>query len=113
MARPVRIELSGALHHVTSRGDRREEIYDDDEDREQFLETLRQVSKGLPFGTEGINNNPSVLLHPFDTMLLIILEAVFCLLSMLASYMVIERCRIQVKRSSGSWKSWPVRIGAI
>jgi hypothetical protein len=27
MARPVKLELPGALYHVTSRGDRREDIY--------------------------------------------------------------------------------------
>ena len=40
MSRPLRIELAGGLYHVTSRGDRREEIYRDDEDREAWLEQL-------------------------------------------------------------------------
>lgn len=43
MARPIRIEFCGALYHVTSRGDRREAIYEDDEDRSRFLEILSQV----------------------------------------------------------------------
>lgn len=43
MARPLRIEFSGALYHVTSRGDRRENIYEDDEDRQSFLTTLAEV----------------------------------------------------------------------
>ena len=43
MTRPVRIEFSGALYHVTSRGDRREAIYEDDADRERFLEILGEV----------------------------------------------------------------------
>ncbi len=43
MARPIRIEFCGALYHVTSRGDRREAIYEDDEDRSRFLEILAQV----------------------------------------------------------------------
>ncbi len=43
MTRPIRIEFSGALYHVTSRGDRREPIYEDDEDRVRFLELLGQV----------------------------------------------------------------------
>ena len=43
MARPLRIEFSGALYHVTSRGDRREAIYEDDKDRERFLEVLAEV----------------------------------------------------------------------
>jgi putative transposase len=33
MSRPLRIEFPGAIYHVTSRGDRREPIYKDDEDR--------------------------------------------------------------------------------
>jgi len=37
MARPLRIELAGGLYHVTSRGDRREDIYRDDEDRCEWL----------------------------------------------------------------------------
>jgi len=43
MARPIRIEFEGALYHVTSRGDRREAIFEDDSDRERFLELLGQV----------------------------------------------------------------------
>lgn len=43
MARPLRIEFAGALYHVTSRGDRREDIYLDDEDREVWLEVLGGV----------------------------------------------------------------------
>jgi len=40
MARPLRIEFPGALYHVTSRGDRREAIFEDDEDRAAFLQIL-------------------------------------------------------------------------
>jgi len=43
MARPIRIEFSGALYHVTARGDRREAIYEHDADRSGFLEVLGQV----------------------------------------------------------------------
>ncbi len=32
MARPLRIEYSGALYHLISRGDRREAIFEDDEE---------------------------------------------------------------------------------
>ena len=32
MSRALRIEYAGALYHVTSRGDRREDIYEDDVD---------------------------------------------------------------------------------
>jgi REP-associated tyrosine transposase len=43
MARPLRLEFAGALYHVTSRGDRREAIYETDGDREQFLSVLSEV----------------------------------------------------------------------
>ncbi len=43
MARPLRIELSGGLYHVTSRGNRREAIYLEDSDRESWLALLGQV----------------------------------------------------------------------
>ena len=43
MARPLRIEFPGALYHVTSRGDRREPIFEDDEDRLKFLGVLAEV----------------------------------------------------------------------
>ena len=33
MVRPLRLEFAGAIYHVTSRGDRREAIYDDHENR--------------------------------------------------------------------------------
>ncbi|MCK5353635.1 MAG: transposase, partial [Methyloprofundus sp.] len=43
MARPLRLEFPNALYHITSRGDRREKIYDDDEDRLIFLDILGKV----------------------------------------------------------------------
>lgn len=43
MARPLRLELAGGLYHVTSRGDRREDIYTDDKDREEWLSLLGRV----------------------------------------------------------------------
>ena len=43
MARPLRIEFAGGLYHVTSRGDRREDIFSGDEDRVAWLEIFRVV----------------------------------------------------------------------
>jgi hypothetical protein len=40
MARPLRIEYSGAIYRVMSRGDRRQDIFRLPEDRVLFLETL-------------------------------------------------------------------------
>lgn len=43
MARPLRIEFEGAVYHVTSRGNARDDIYLADGDREMFLDTLAHV----------------------------------------------------------------------
>ena len=43
MSRPIRIEFPDALYHVTARGDRREDIFEDDHDRRAFLQTLAAV----------------------------------------------------------------------
>ena len=43
MSRPLRIEFPGAVYHVTSRGDRREPICLDDEDRRRQLAILAQA----------------------------------------------------------------------
>ena len=40
MPRPLRIEYAEARYHLMSRGDRRENIFADDEDRKQFLALL-------------------------------------------------------------------------
>ena len=42
MARQLRIEYEGAIYHVMSRGDRREAIFLNDEDRQLFLKTLEK-----------------------------------------------------------------------
>ena len=43
MPRQLRIEYPGAIYHVMSRGDRRENIYLDDVDRQDFLKTLAEA----------------------------------------------------------------------
>ena len=43
MSRPLRLQFSGALYHITSRGDGREPIYLNDRDRSEFLAILSQV----------------------------------------------------------------------
>jgi len=45
MTRPLRIEFPGAVYHVTSRGDRREAIYDDDVDRQAFIDVVALALK--------------------------------------------------------------------
>ena len=45
MARPLRLEFTGALYHVTSRGDGRDDIYLSDDDRFAWLDTFAHVCK--------------------------------------------------------------------
>ncbi len=41
MGRPLRIEYPGALYHITSRGNEKRKIFFDDEDKQKFLEILK------------------------------------------------------------------------
>ena len=43
MARQIRIEYEGAMYHVMARGNRRERIFVDDEDRQIFLKTIGEA----------------------------------------------------------------------
>ena len=43
MPRKLRVEYPGAMYHVMSRGDRCENIYLDDVDRQDFLKTLAEA----------------------------------------------------------------------
>jgi REP element-mobilizing transposase RayT len=43
MSRKLRVEYPGAIYHVMNRGDRREPIFKDDEDRQCFLDTLGEA----------------------------------------------------------------------
>jgi putative transposase len=43
MPRKLRVQYPGAIYHVMNRGDRREPIFEDNQDRRRFLETLGQT----------------------------------------------------------------------
>ena len=45
MLRQLRLEYVDGIYHVMNRGDRREDIFNDDEDRERFLSTLAQACR--------------------------------------------------------------------
>jgi hypothetical protein len=45
LARQLRIQYEGAIYHLMSRGDRREEIFRDDVDRKRFLESLARARR--------------------------------------------------------------------
>lgn len=43
MTRPLRLQFAGAVYHLTSRGNARQRVFLEDEDRELFLNTLSRV----------------------------------------------------------------------
>lgn len=43
MSRPLRLEFAGAIYHLTARGNARLPIFEDDQDREVFLDLLGDV----------------------------------------------------------------------
>jgi len=43
MARPLRLEFTGALYHVTARGNRQEDIFEEDGDRIEFISIFQDV----------------------------------------------------------------------
>ena len=45
MARQLRIQRPGATYHITSRGNRKQRIFDDDRDREHFLELVGEAAR--------------------------------------------------------------------
>jgi len=44
MPRKLRLKYAGAIYHVMNRGDRREDIFLDDEDRCRFVHTFGEVA---------------------------------------------------------------------
>lgn len=61
MARPRRLELAGALYHVSSRGISESSIYERGEDRESFLARLRVDQRRLNVQQVVINSSGTLL----------------------------------------------------
>jgi REP element-mobilizing transposase RayT len=69
MVRPLRLEFAGAVYHVTSRGDRREDIFVDDEDRLAWMAVLALVCErfnGLVRAYGQMSNHYHLLLETPD-----------------------------------------------
>ena len=49
MPRKIRIEYPGAIYHVMSHGDRWEDIYHHNVDRQDFLKTLAEACQNTGF----------------------------------------------------------------
>ncbi len=43
MPRKLRLQYPGAIYHLMNRGDRRDNIFEDDEDRHRFLKSLAEA----------------------------------------------------------------------
>ena len=69
MSRPLRLEFPNALYHVTSREDRREAIFEDDDDRVRLLEILGMVvldHNWLCHGYCLMDNHYHLIIETFD-----------------------------------------------
>lgn len=70
MARPWRIEYPGALYHIISRGNGRQDIFFSDQDRPAFVELLQAISE-----RDAIDLHAHVLMNNHDHLLLTTREA--------------------------------------
>jgi hypothetical protein len=61
MARKLRVQYPGAVYHVMNRGDRREPIYADDQDRLLFLDTLAEACEKTDWQVR--RNSKAAALH--------------------------------------------------
>lgn len=69
MARPLRLEFAGGLYHITSRGDRREAIYSNDDERQLWLDVLGQVCERFNWVIHGycqMTNHYHLLVETLD-----------------------------------------------
>ncbi|MCH7882742.1 MAG: hypothetical protein IIB69_14495 [Proteobacteria bacterium] len=66
MARPIRLEFSGALYHITSHGDRQEDIYETNTDRENYLSILNGVCETYNWVCQAYCLKTQWLLAVFD-----------------------------------------------
>ena len=53
MPRTMRVEYADAIYHVMNRGDRREDIFVDDVDRQDFLKTLAEACQKTGWQVHG------------------------------------------------------------
>jgi len=58
MPRKLRVQYPGAIYHVMNRGDRRDPIFGDDQDRRRFLETLGQTREKTGSQVHASGDNP-------------------------------------------------------
>ncbi|MCT8137699.1 transposase [Anaerobacillus sp. CMMVII] len=69
MARKLRIYFGGATYHITNRGNRREAVFYDDEDRNRYLKILEETRAIYPFILHSyclMSNHIHLLLETID-----------------------------------------------
>ncbi|WP_084681013.1 transposase [Desulfospira joergensenii] len=69
MARPLRIEYPGAVYHITARGNARDRIFLEDEDRDRFLEILSDTLQRYNWLCHGLclmDNHYHLLIETID-----------------------------------------------
>ncbi len=54
MARPIRVEYTNAVYHVTAQGNERKANYRDDADRQRFLETIEETVERFGLAIESL-----------------------------------------------------------
>jgi len=67
MGRPLRLEFSGALYHVTSRGNERKAIFRDEQDFAIFMDVLASVCDRFNWVIHAyclMHNHYHVLMNP-------------------------------------------------
>lgn len=105
MARPLRIEFPGAIYLVTSRGDRREPIVLDDDDREDLLIVLGQALHRVDDGvyTQRFNRRHSKVGHLFQGRYKAILVDRDAYLLEVCRYVELNRVRANLVEHPAQW----------
>ena len=84
MARPLRLHVPGMLHHVISRGNARQIIFEDDQDYERYLDLLGRACRRFRvrcFAYCLIRNHLHLLLQPSEipiSRMMQVLNSVYC-----------------------------------
>jgi putative transposase len=115
MSRPLRLEYAGAIYHVTSRGNRREEIYLDDGDRQKWLDLLSQGMRQLNgVYTQKVNRRHGRVGHVFQGRFKAILVEKNSYLMELSRYIVLNPVRVRRVNDvhDWPWSSYAAMIGA-
>ncbi|GAB4491224.1 MAG: hypothetical protein OHK006_24930 [Thermodesulfovibrionales bacterium] len=106
MARPIRIEYDGAVYHVTSRGNARKPIFEEDADRIETPDA--NLSKGMRqldgLYTQSFNKKHKRVGHIFQGRYKAILIEKESHLLEVCRYVVLNPMRAKAVQAPGEWK---------